>query len=348
MSLVDRNRLSASVVVPVFNGADTLGTCLGALRHQTADSHDYEVIVVDDGSTDGSGEVAAGYGVEVVRQDQAGAAAARNRGAQEARGDVLLFTDADCEPLPAWIEQMLAPFDHPEVVGVMGVCRTRQRSLVARFTQAEYEEKYDRLARADRIDFVDTYAAAYRRDLFLAHRGFDPSFLFDEDQEFSFRLAKAGQRLVFAPAAAVWHRHPATVWTYTRRKARLGRWKVRVHARHPTKALRDSYTPWTQKAQITLLPLTGAAAIASAFGLLPWGVAGILAALGLACTVPLVIKARLQGWQVAIVAPGLALLRALALGLGLAWGLGSLFTLRRRRSAMASHSSHRAREHGRE
>lgn len=319
------------MIVPVFNGDDTLGECLQALAHQTIGAEEYEIIVVDDGSIDGSAEIAARQGVTVIRQEHAGAAAARNRGAQRARGQVLLFTDADCRPEQDWIEQMLVPFADPDIAGVKGAYRTQQRSLVARFAQAEYEEKYDRMARRERIDFVDTYAAAYRRDLFLAHGGFDPAFLRDEDQEFSFRLARAGCKLVFAPKAIVYHRHPATVWSYARRKVHLGRWKVRVHFRHPAQAVRDSYTPWTQKAQLLLLPLTGAAALTAALGLTPWAPALLLAGLGGATTLPLLCRAARQGWLVVAITPLLVLIRALALAVGLGWGFIELLIHRKER-----------------
>jgi len=311
----------ASVIVPVHNGAHTLGACLSALLAQTEGRDDVELIVVDDGSSDDSARVAEQCGVVVLRQEHAGAGAARNRGARRATGAILLFTDADCEPLPGWIEQMLVPFSDPEVVGVKGIYRTRQRSAVARFAQAEYEEKYDRLARGDSIDFVDTYAAAYRRTLFERHGGFDPSFLLDEDQELSFRLAEAGHKLVLAPAAAVYHQHPGTLIGYARRKARLGRWKVRVHARHPAKAFQDSYTPWTQKAQLVLLPLVLAGIVAAACGLVTWAAPAIVALLGLLTTGPLLTKAWRQGWLIVLLTPPLAAVRALALDLGLAWGL---------------------------
>jgi GT2 family glycosyltransferase len=319
----NRQSLPVSVIVPVFNGARTLGRCLEALANQTIDARNYQVIVVDDGSSDGSGDIAARHGATVLRHKNAGAATARNRGARKARGEILLFTDADCEPQRDWIEQMLAPFARADVAGVKGAYRTWQRSLVARFAQAEYEEKYDRQARMEWIDFVDTYAAAYRRDIFLEHGGFDPSFGLDEDQEFSFRLARAGQRLVFAPQAIVYHQHPASMGAYARRKLRLGFWKVRVHARHPTKALRDSYTPWTQKAQLALLPLIVAGILTAIVDLVPWLVPALLALLGLVSTFPLLAKARQQGWQVALVAPALAVVRAAALLLGIAWGLAS-------------------------
>jgi glycosyltransferase involved in cell wall biosynthesis len=318
----DMGPLRASVIVPVYNGAQTLRACLEALSRQTVGPDAYEVIVVDDGSTDGSAEIAVDHGVMVISQDHAGPASARNRGAQRARGRLLLFTDADCEPLPGWIEQMMTPFTDPDVVGVKGVYCTQQGSLVARFTQAEYEEKYDRLMREAQIDFIDTYAAAYRRDVFLALGGFNPGLLRDQDQELSFRVAKAGHKLVFAPKAVVYHQHPGTVWRYAWRKAQIGRWKVRVHALHPTKAFRDSYTPWTQKTQLMLLPLVAVASIMARLGLLSWIAAAILSATGLMTTIPLMVKARGQGWQVVTVTPVLTLVRAIALELGILWGMG--------------------------
>jgi cellulose synthase/poly-beta-1,6-N-acetylglucosamine synthase-like glycosyltransferase len=320
----------ASVIVPVYNGASTLGACLRALAQQTVPGDSYEVIVVDDGSTDASAAIGARHGAQVVHQAHAGAAAARNRGARAARGEILLFTDADCEPQEDWIEAMLAPLVAPDVAGVKGVYRTRQRSVVARFAQAEYEEKYTRLAGRAEIDFVDTYAAAYRRAVFLQSGGFDTAFprATVEDQELSYRLAAAGHKLVFAPGATVYHRHPGTPWQYARRKLHLGRWKVRVHARHPARALRDSYTPWTQKVQLVLLPLAIAAAGASVLASpasagrrVSRRLAVSLMALDLASSLPLLAHARRQGWPVALAALPLALLRAAALDLGLSWGL---------------------------
>jgi cellulose synthase/poly-beta-1,6-N-acetylglucosamine synthase-like glycosyltransferase len=193
--------------------------------------------------------------------------------------------------------------------------------VVARFAQAEYEEKYAHLDQAKSIDFVDTHSAAYRRDAFLEAGGFDHTFAVDEDQEFSYRLAKTGSRLVFARGARVWHQHPATVWQYMWRKVVIGRWKVRVHKLHPSKVVHDSYTPRTQKAQLVLVPLAIGSGIAAALGRLPWFHSVACFFIGLLTTIPLLRKANGHGWVVAALTPSMVLVRALALLLGIAWGV---------------------------
>jgi len=318
-----------SVIVPAYQAAATIGLCLDALNAQTVTRDLYEVIVVDDGSTDGTSEIARRAGAQVIVQPNSGAAAARNRGAAVARGDLLLFTDADCAPVPGWIAALVAPFVDEHVAGAKGTYLTDQHALVSRFTQLEYQDRYDRMADVESIDFVDTYSAAYRRDIFLANAGFDPAFRFDEDQEFSFRLTEKGYRLVFAPAAQVYHRHNATLAAYIRRKFLMGHWKVPVTRRHPGRAVKDSHTPQALKLQMGLAAVTAAALLVAALAsLADWGLSlpawavGLLAALGFGLTeIPFLAKVRRRDRGVTLPAVGLLWVRAFALGGGFALGL---------------------------
>lgn len=315
------DELRVSVIIPVYNGAATLPTSLRALQEQTRLPD--EVIVVNDGSTDGSADVARGFGTRVISQHNTGPAAARNRGAAAAGGDILLFTDADCAPAPDWVERMVAAFADPNVAGAKGTYRTRQRGLVARFVQAEYEDRYDRMRPLEAIDFIDTYSAGYRRDVFISSGGFDTSFptASVEDQEFSFRLAEAGHRLVFVPDAQVFHTHDRTLGEYARRKFWIGYWKVRVMREHPGKLVRDSHTPQVLKLQIGLAAVGALLIVGWA---LNWhlALAGLLAwTVLLASSLPFLANLVRRDPAVVPLAPLLLFVRAWALGLGFLIGL---------------------------
>lgn len=319
-----------SVIVPAFNAAATLPACLSALQQQVGAPPEFEVIVVDDGSTDDTAAVARAAGARVERVPHGGAAAARNRGVEAARGSLLLFTDADCEPCPDWVARLSAPFADPTIAGARGVYRTRQRALVARFVQLEYEDKYRYLKPLQDIDFVDTYSAAYRRDVFRANGRFDPSLPFDEDQEFSFRVANRGYRLVFVPDAVVYHRHAESLRAYAAKKFHIGFWKAMVILLHPNKLARDTHTPMSQRAQMVLFYLTLALCLAAAFGASFWWPVG--AALTLtASTLPFVWRAARRDAAVALAAPFLLWVRAAALGVGFALGLARFLPGRMRR-----------------
>jgi len=312
-----------SVIIPAYNAARTLPACLKALEDQTLSRSSYEIIVVDDGSTDATREIARSHGVRLLTQPNHGPAAARNLGVRAAQGEVLLFTDADCAPARDWIAAMIKPLADPEIVGVKGVYRTRQREIVARFVQAEYEDKYDKMRRERYIDFVDTYAAAYRKCVFANGQGFDPAFprASGEDIEFSYRLARQGYKMVFAPQAVVYHQHVASISDYLRRKYYVGYWRVRMYRKHPQKALADSHTPQILKAQVGLALLMMAVLPASLLWRGFLGGAAILAALFGLSTIPFCLKTWEKDPAVAWVSPVLLLLRALALGTGFGMGI---------------------------
>jgi glycosyltransferase involved in cell wall biosynthesis len=317
-------QLDYSVIVPAHQAAESIGDCVRALNAQTTERTRFEVIVVDDGSTDATAELAIRAGADLVLvTPNRGPAAARNHGAEAARADLIFFTDADCEPSPGWIRSLSDAFNDPSVVGAKGTYRTRQRSLIARLVQLEFEIRYERMAGLERIDFIDAYSAAYRRHVFEECGGFDPRFppCSAEDVDLSFRLARGGYHLVFVPEAWVWHRHPTSLLKYLVRKARYGYWRALLYLRYPEKTSGDTHTDPMLKPQFLLVALSGIAAL----GALVWrrlaaiGV-GALAAF-LATTLPFVRWAWRRDHAVALAWPAVALLRVAVQGAGLAAGL---------------------------
>lgn len=314
-----------SVVIPAFNVEKAIGRCVDALLAQTLPRERYEIIVVDDGSTDATGAIAQARGGRVIRQENCGAGAARNTGAQAARGDVVLFLDADSVPDPHWVEAMAAPFADSSIAGVSGEKKTRQTNWVARLVQAEYDYKYDLIAAHGATDFVDSSTAGYRRAIFLENGGFDATMMEAEDTELSFRLAERGYCMVLARDAIAYHTHPESLLDYLRRKFQYALWRAVVYQRMPSKVASETRTPPTQKMQIVI----AFALLLAAFGALVWPplVWGIVALLMLfvATTLPFIRSCWPRDPRVALAAPLVFGLAAYAGGAG---GIVSLFNRR--------------------
>lgn len=310
-----------SVVIAAHNAADTIAGCVQALQQQTLAREKYEIIVVDDGSTDETNAIAENAGATVYSQDRGRPAAARNTGIRMARGDIVCFTDADCQPTANWLEEISVPFEDPEIVGCKGIYATNQKSLVARFVQVEYEDKYDLLRGQERIDFIDTYSAAYRRGILEANGGFDERFPYLEDQELSFRLSARGYQMVFQPSAVVYHLHSDTLVAYLVKKFKIGYWKAQVVRRFPGQGIRDSHTPQVMKLQMALM--AGVYATAAIAIITRWAavICLLLLAMFFVTTIPFTRKAWPKDHLVALASPFLLAVRATGLGLGYGWGI---------------------------
>ena len=301
--------------------------CLDALEQQTLPQSDFEVIVVDDGSTDETASVAEARGVRLLTVAHGGAAAARNAGVEAAQAPIVVFTDADCEPAPDFMEHIVDPLNDANVSGARGVYRTHQDKLVARFVQLEYEERYQRIAHFDEkdgsINALDTSYASYRRDGFLEAGGFDTRYASaaGEDHELSFRMAEAGHIFRFSPLAAVYHWHVDSFRGYAMRKSRIGYWKALVAKQHPTYALNDSHMTQSLKVQIVLAGLFWLSLLGWLFSPAAGWLALGLALLFVLSTLPFLALSARRDPAVLWVALPLLFVRATASGAGFSWGL---------------------------
>ncbi len=313
--------LRYSVVVPAFNAERTLGACLGGLARQTAPREWFEILVVDDGSTDRTRALAAELGARVFSQKNQGAGAARNLGAVNAKGNLVLYIDADCVPDERWIEAMTAPFARADIAGVSGVKKTHQSNLWAQLIQIEFDYRYDRMAKRARTDFIDSATAAYRRGVLLESGGFDSRLMEAEDAELSFRLAERGCNLVLVRDAIVYHHHPESLQGYLQRKYDYARWRAVVYAQHPSKAASDTRTPQSQKLQALLAFALPPALVMGLVHVAFWWIALAIALLFLATTAPFVRRCLKEDPRVACVVPLTHWLAAYASGAGALIGL---------------------------
>ena len=308
--------MSVSVIIPAYNVDQTIGACLAALLKQTAPRDSYELIVVDDGSTDQTRRIAESCGVKVLAQANRGAAAARNLGAQNACGDLLLFIDADSVPDARWIQAMVAPFADASIAGASGEKKTRQTNLVARFTQFEYDFKYDRMVAHGSIDFIDSSTAGYRRDVFQSNGAFDTMLMEAEDTDLSYRLAERGCKMVLVRDAIVYHTHPESLFEFLRRKYRYATWRAAIYARYPRKAASDTRTPISQKLQIVIAFALILVLVGTFFINALWWAVGALLVTFLATTLRFAARCWPSSRAVALVAPAFLFLSAYAGGAG--------------------------------
>lgn len=202
---------AVSVIIPTRNRSTLLRASLAGLARQSLDQAAFEVIVVDDGSTDETprdlGEQSTPFRLRTIRTSGVGAGAARNRGAALGKAGVLLFLDDDVEPAAEFVAEHLAAHDAPSVVA-LGRIETRlrrgagglERHLAAWWLQ--HDERM--LNSAGRPDWADCYGGnlSIEREAFLSIGGFAEDLARSEDVELGYRLHLVGHRFVFLERAA--------------------------------------------------------------------------------------------------------------------------------------------------
>jgi glycosyltransferase involved in cell wall biosynthesis len=189
-----------SVVVPARNSAATIARTLEALEAQRLEAP-YEVIVVDDGSSDGTAALARGAGVRVVESGGTGAAAARNRGVAAAGGSVIAFTDSDCFPAPGWLAAGLAAIEAGAEF-VQGRVEPDPEATLGPFDRTLWVE--------GECGFYESANLLIRRELFERLGGFEEWMPiggrpFAEDVWLGWRIVRSGARTTFARDALVHH-----------------------------------------------------------------------------------------------------------------------------------------------
>jgi glycosyltransferase involved in cell wall biosynthesis len=247
---------SASVIVPARDAAATLPRTLAALGAQRGDV-DFEVIVVDDDSTDDTARLAGEHGATVVAGDGSGPALARNRGVAATRAPALAFLDADCEPAPGWLAAGLRALEHADVV--QGAVAPPPGASIG---------PYDRtLGVHSDYGLFETANLFVRRELFERVGGFETwlgprrGIELGEDVWLGWRARRSGARTAFSAEALAWHAViPRDVRAYVAEHARL-RFFPALAARVPE--LRDGffYRRWfhSRRSAAFDLALAGAA-----------------------------------------------------------------------------------------
>lgn len=239
--------MRASVVLPTYNRSALLPAVLSALLDQDCDG-DYEVVVVDDGSTDRTPIVLEEIAqrspgrIRVFRQENSGPARARNRGAQEARGAFLAFLDDDCVAERSWLRRLEAAFTESRAGAVAGAVVNREVEWVGRYINREGVIAHV-VSAEGWVEGLITGNCGISASLFRELGGFDETIRVagGEDTDLGLRLRARGHRIALAADARVHHESHVGLGNYLRMIFRHGRGRRRLGERFPAYRLAVPY-----------------------------------------------------------------------------------------------------------
>jgi cellulose synthase/poly-beta-1,6-N-acetylglucosamine synthase-like glycosyltransferase len=262
-----------SIVIPMFNAERHIVGVLEALLSQDYEG-DKEVIIVNDGSTDRSRDLLRKFEMErkirVLDQPNQGAVAATNVGFMAASYDIICSVDSDVVLHNDWLRKIMEEFDDPVVGAVQGYYKTPQSiSFWARMMGYDVEKRYDDIP-GKQVTQVCTGNTAYRRAALDKIGLFDPAFVYGYDNDMSYRLQKAGYKLIFRRDALCDHYWKGDLTSYIKQQYWSAYGRMQLINKHKDKLTGDSVSGLRMILQVPLLllviGLAGTGALLSIFG----------------------------------------------------------------------------------
>ncbi len=236
-----------SVIVCSYNGAKTIGECCRALQ-QLRYPH-YEVIVVDDGSTDDTAAIAAQYGYRVIRTPNQGLSSARNTGLAAATGEIVAYTDDDTVPQPYWLHYLASTFLTSEYMAVGGPnLPPADDSFIAQCVASAPGGPVHVLITDRDAEHIPGCNMAFRRAALVEVGGFDPTFcIAGDDVDVCWRMLDRGWLIGFNPAALVWHHRRSSVKSYWRQQRNYGKAEALLEMKWPGRYNVFGHVNWQGK-----------------------------------------------------------------------------------------------------
>jgi mycofactocin glycosyltransferase len=231
-----------SVIIPVKDRPIDLRNCLESLARLDYPGELLEIIVVDDGSTDSTPDVAVELGARLVVSGTVGGgpAAARNKGAAAASGEILAFIDSDCAAAPQWLQELLPVFAEAKVAAVGGwVDGMHHGSSLDRY---EAVMSSLNLGRREMIGgaggdtfYLPSCNLLVRKAAFAAAGGFRAELQVGEDVDLTWRLRDAGWKIQYLPRGTVYHAHRSRLWPFMKRRFDYGTSEGLLQQLHPVR-----------------------------------------------------------------------------------------------------------------
>jgi glycosyltransferase involved in cell wall biosynthesis len=223
----------ASVIVCSYNGGKTLERCLTSLKD--INYPNYEVVLVDDGSKDDTQEIAARHPwIKNVRQENKGLSFARNVGAYESTGDVIVYTDSDCMADPDWLYYLIGTLLSGDFAGVGGPNISPPAENWVQACVAAAPGGPSHVLLTDVVaEHIPGCNMAFHRWAFNQVGGFDPEYRkAGDDVDFCWRLQQSGGVIAFSPAAIVWHYRRFTLQAFRKQQEGYGEAESMLRFQH--------------------------------------------------------------------------------------------------------------------
>jgi len=233
-----------SVVVCTYNGARTIRDCFEGLKRLAYP--DYEVIVVDDGSTDATAAIAREYHCRLIQTENRGLSSARNTGLGEATGEIVAYIDDDAYPDPHWLAYLAATFlsTSHAAVGGPNVAPPGDGPIAECIARAPGGPVHVLLSDRE-AEHLPGCNMAFRKARLEAIGGFDPQFrTAGDDVDICWRLEERGWTLGFSAAAMVWHHRRNSVRTYWKQQIGYGRAEAMLERKWPKKYNGSGHARW--------------------------------------------------------------------------------------------------------
>ena len=239
-----------SIIIPVYNRPQDIKACLDSLLRVDYPADKFEIIVVDDASTDETPDVVSRYPVDMIKnKENRQAPYSRNLGAKMARGEILAFIDSDCLADRTWLRELVPAFKDQKIAAVGGIVESYYHTRpLDRYEQVRSSLKMGlwpkRSANNNPFFYVPSCNLMVRRDVFLQTGGFDESLVVGEDVDLCWRVRDGGWHIDYLPFGRVFHRHRNRLTVFCRRRFDYGTSEPLLNRLYPHRVKQMVFSLW--------------------------------------------------------------------------------------------------------
>ena len=235
-----------SIIVPALNAEDTIDDCITSLIGQDFHKDKYEIIIIDNGSTDNTLKLLRKYKgkIKLLCEPNIGSYYARNRGIRKASGEIILFTDSDCIAKKDWINQIIKNFNGKKIIVVSGAIKAAKKNTLLReycdlfcHTQKEYHK----------IMKAATSNMAVRKKSIVEIGLFNDKIKSGGDFELCGRMIKKPEQIYFEKNAIIYHQYPKSILKFIKKSFYYGKWKRIIKKNQGFKSSKISYLEMLRK-----------------------------------------------------------------------------------------------------